>query len=81
MVQELDPATGKIRDVGPGQWVFPAADGRHLLISPTDTRLIELPAPGSGASRELTLPRGWYVPYGQSVGVAGGVLVQSQRKT
>jgi hypothetical protein len=81
MVQELDPATGKIRDVGPGQGVFPSADGRHLFLSPTDSRLIELPARGFGASRRLTLPEGWYVPYGQSLGVAGGVLVQSDRKT
>jgi hypothetical protein len=80
VVQELDPATGKIRDVGPGQWVFPSADGRHLFISPTDTRLIELPAGGLGAPRGLTLPRGWFAPYGQSLGVAGGVLVQSNRK-
>jgi hypothetical protein len=80
-VQELDPATGKVRDVGPGQWVFPSGDGRHLFISATDTRLMELPARGLGASRGLTLPRGWYVPYGQSLGVAGGVLVQSDRKT
>src|SRR5262249_53652450 len=35
MVQELDPATGQIRDVGPGQAVFPSADRRHRFLSPT----------------------------------------------
>ena len=80
VVQELNPATGKIRDVGPGQQVFPSADGRHLFISPADNSLIELPAGGSGAPRALTLPDGWHVPYGQGLGVAGGVLVQSNLK-
>ncbi|HEV3069487.1 MAG TPA: hypothetical protein VGY50_16650, partial [Streptosporangiaceae bacterium] len=79
-MQELDPATGQIRAVAPGRFVFPSGDGRHLFISETDTRLIELPAGGAGRSRALTLPHGWYMPGGGwSLGVAGGVLVQSGR--
>jgi hypothetical protein len=82
VVQELNLATGTIRDVGPGQGVFPSSDGRHLFLAPTDTRLLELPARGSGTARALRLPRGWYLPYGgQGYGVAEGVLVQPDRTT
>jgi WD40 repeat protein len=80
VVQELNPATGKVRPVGPGQspfGVFTSANGRHVFLARTDTKVIELPARGSGAQRELTLPRGWYLPYGWSIGVAHGILVQS----
>jgi hypothetical protein len=81
VVRELNPATGKVRPVGPGQSVFASADGRHVFLAPTDTKVIELPARGSGARRELTLPSGWYLPYGWSVGVAHGILVQSGGQT
>ncbi len=82
VVRELNPATGKVRPVGPGQSVFASADGRHVFVAPTDTQVIELPARGSGARRELTLPSGWYLPsYGDSLGVARGILVQSGGQT
>jgi hypothetical protein len=81
VVQELNPATGRVRSLGPGSSifsVFTSADGRHVFFAPTDTRIIELPARGSGAGHEFTLPRGWYLPYGGSVGVArGSLLVES----
>jgi hypothetical protein len=85
VVQELNPATGKVRSVGPGGpspfSVFTSADGRHVFLAPTDTKVIELPARGSGAKRELTLPSGWYLPSGGSVGVAHGILVRSAGQT
>ena len=80
VVQELNPATGKVRSVGPGQGpfsVFTSADGRHVYFAPTDTRVIELPGRGFAARHEFTLPRGWYLPYGGSIGVAGGLVVES----
>ena len=80
LVQELNPATGRVRSVGPGQGifsVFASADGRHVFFAPTDTRIIEVPARGSGARHEFTLPRGWYLPYGGSTDMADGILVES----
>jgi hypothetical protein len=76
-IEELNLASGRSRDVGPGEFVFPSADQRHLYISKTDTSLAELPIGGSGRSRQLTLPPGWYLPGGFSVAVADGILVQS----
>lgn len=84
LVQELNPATGRVRSVGPGQGifsVFASADGRHVFFAPTDTRIVELPARGSGTRHEFTLPPGWYLPYGGSTGVAGGTLVESGGQT
>jgi hypothetical protein len=81
LVQELNPATGRVRSVGPGQGifsVFASADGRHVFFAPTDTRIVELPARASGARHEFTLPRGWHLPYGGSTGMAGGILVESR---
>jgi hypothetical protein len=77
VVRELDPASGRTQEVGPGEFVFPATDGRHVFISRTDTRIVEVPVAGSAAPRRLTLPPGWFVPYGASMGVADGILVQS----
>jgi hypothetical protein len=77
VVRELDLASGRIRVVGPGQSVFPATDGRHVFISRTDTSLVEVPVTGSGAPHPLTLSPGWFVPYGQGIGLANGILVQS----
>ena len=34
VVQELNPATGTVRSVGPGQ-VFTSANGRHVFLAPT----------------------------------------------
>jgi hypothetical protein len=80
VIQELNPATGRVRSLGPG-WgpfsVFTSPDGRQVFFAPTDTRIVELPARGSGARHEFTLPRGWYLPYGGSTGVAGAILVES----
>ncbi len=86
VVQYLDLATGKIGTAGPGQTVFLSADGRHLLMSQTATSLTEAPVAGTGAPRQLTLPRGWYLPggdglpdlgSGEGLATAGGVIVQS----
>ena len=56
-----------------GESVFPSADGRHLYIKQAETRLIELPATGSGPARHLALPRGWSLPSGLGGwAVAGG---------
>lgn len=77
MIEELNPATGKSTDIGPGEFIFPSADGRSLYISQTDTTLAELPADASGRSRQLTLPSGWWLPGGFSIAVANGIVVQS----
>lgn len=80
LVQELNPATGRIRSVGPGQGVFSvfaSADGRRVFFAPTDTRIVELPARGSGSRHGFMLPPGWYLPYGGGTGVGNGILVES----
>jgi hypothetical protein len=78
-VEELNLATGKSTDIGPGEFVFPSADGRHLYISQTDNSLAEVPVRGPARqSEELTLPAGWYLPGGYSLAVANGsIVVQS----
>src|SRR6266536_3960707 len=85
VVQYLDLASGKIGSAGPGQTVFLSADGRYLLMSQTATSLTETPVAG-GASRQLTLPRGWYLPggdglpdvgSGEGLATANGIIVQS----
>jgi hypothetical protein len=84
VVQELNPATGRVRFVGAGHGifsVFASADGRQVFFAPTDTRIVELPARGSGARHEFTLPPGWYLPYGGSTGMANGILVESGGQT
>src|SRR6266516_126062 len=86
VVQYLDLATGKIGTAGPGQTVFLSADGRYLLMSQTATDLTETPVAG-GAPRQLSLPRGWYLPggdgladviSGDGLATANGIIVQSQ---
>jgi hypothetical protein len=76
-IEELNLASGRSRDIGPGEFVFASADQRRLYISQTDTSLAELPIGGSGRSRQLTLPAGWYLPGGFSIALANGILVQS----
>jgi hypothetical protein len=86
LVRYLDVATGRIGTAGPGQTVFLSADGRYLLMSQTATSLAETPVIG-GAVRQLTLPRGWYLPGGDGladvvsgagVATANGIVVQSE---
>ena len=84
LVQELNPATGRVRSVGVGQGifsVFTSGNGRQVFFAPTDTRIVELPARGAGARHEFTLPPGWRLPYGGSTGTAGGILVESGGQT
>jgi hypothetical protein len=87
LVRYLDLATGKTGIAGPGQTVFPSADGRYLFASQTATSLTETPIAG-GHPRSLTLPHGWYLPdpdglpgagaYG--LATANGIVVQSARR-
>ncbi len=86
VVQYLDLGTGKIGTAGPGQTVFLSAGGRRLLMSQTATSLTEKPVAAGGAARELTLPRGWYLPggdgladlsAGDGLATANGIIVQS----
>lgn len=78
VVEELDLATARIRQVTRGESVFAAADGRHVYIAQTESKLIELPAAGPGAARPLTLPVGWSLPHGLGGwAVAGGIIVYS----
>lgn len=77
-VEEINLSTGKSTGIGPGEFVFPSVDGRHLYISRTDTSLAEVPVSGpTGRPDELTLPAGWYLPAGYSLAVANGIVVQS----
>jgi hypothetical protein len=84
VVQYLDRATGKIGVAGPGYTVFLSADGRYLLMAQDATTLGEMPVAG-GALRQLTLPRGWYLPgsdglpeFGDTgIATANGIIVQS----
>jgi hypothetical protein len=77
-IEELNPATGKSTDIGPGEFAFPSADGRRLYIAQTDNTLAEVPAGASGRSSQLTLPAGWYLPGGFGIAVANGIVVQSE---
>lgn len=77
VVEELDPATGRSTDIGPGEYAFPSADGRRLYIAQTDSTLAEFPAGAPGLAAPRDLPAGWYLPGGSGVAVAGGVVVQS----
>jgi hypothetical protein len=73
VVKYLDLATGTIGTAGPGQTVFASADGRDLLMSQTATSLTETPVMADGAPRQLSLPRGWYLPGGDGLPQVGGV--------
>lgn len=77
VVEELDPATGRSTDIGPGEYAFPSADGQRLYIAQTDNTLAEFPAAAPGLAAPRDLPAGWYLPGGSGVAVAGGVVVQS----
>ena len=50
--------------------------GSHTAVT-VCARVVELPARGSGARHEFTLPPGWHLPYGGSTGMANGILVES----
>jgi hypothetical protein len=77
-VEAYDIATGKIRYLPRGNSVFTSADGRHLYIAATGTRLIELPADGTGAPRQLALPAGWHLSgLLGNWSVAGGIVLYS----
>jgi hypothetical protein len=87
IVQYLDVVTGEIGTAGPGQTVFLSADGRELLMSQTATVVTERPLAGGGGPRNLTLPRGWYLPGGdglaslvggEGLATANGIIVESQ---
>ena len=85
VVRYLDVRTGQIGVAGAGQTVFVSADGRNLLMSQDPTSLTVSPVAG-GATRVLTLPRGWYLPggtgtadaiEGAGLATANGIVVQS----
>ena len=85
VVRYLDVRTGRIGTAGPGQTVFVSADGRYLLMSQDPSTLTETPVAG-GATRQLNLPRGWYLPggdgtadalAGEGLATMNGIVVQS----
>jgi len=88
VVQYLDRATGKTGTVGPGSTAFLSANRRFLLMAQDATTLAEMPVAG-GTLRQLTLPRGWYLPGGDGqaglgysgLATANGVIVQSGEST
>jgi hypothetical protein len=75
-VRDYDTATGATRPLARGSSVFTSADGRRLFIATTSTSLSELPAGGTGPSRRLALPAGWYLSglLGNWT-AAGGIIV------
>jgi hypothetical protein len=75
-VEALDPATGRNVAVTPGEYVFKSATGQRVYAALSDTSVTELPS-GSG-SADLTLPAGWYLPGGDGIAVADGIIVQSK---
>jgi hypothetical protein len=77
-IRGYDLATGKISQVGRGESVFASADGRHVYVVRSSTRLTELRADGAGGQRLLRVPAGWHVSCCQWEGtVAGGLIVYS----
>jgi hypothetical protein len=89
VVQYLDLATGRTGIAGHGSTVFLSAAGRELMIAQDATTLAELPASGRGPSRQLTVPRGWYLPGGDGLpefghpglATANGIVVQSRESS
>jgi hypothetical protein len=77
-IRDYDIATGKIQSLARGDSVFASPDGRHIYIVQTGTRLIELPADGTGTPRRLALPAGWHMSgILGNWSVAGGIIVYS----
>ena len=77
-VRDYDIATGRIRNLARGDSVFASADGRHIYLAPTATKLVELPATGIGRPRPLALPAGWHLSGGLgNWSVAGGIVICS----
>jgi hypothetical protein len=77
-IRAYDIATGKIRYLARGSSVFASADGRHIYIVQTGSRLIELPADGIGAPRRFALPAGWHMSGDlANWSVANGIVVYS----
>ena len=67
-IRDYDIATGRIRYLARGDSVFASANGRHIYIVQTPTRLIELPAAGIGRPRQLTLPAAGTCPAALATG-------------
>ena len=83
VIREFDPATGRTLRLGPGEGVFPSADGRHAYVERTSTSLVELRADGRGVLRRLHTPVGWYLLPGVAGQVTAGggeasILVSSR---
>ncbi len=82
VARALDVASGKVQNLAPGQAVFASPAGHDIFVAWTGTSVIEIPAAGHGPSRQLTVPRGWYVPdngpgpFDPPLAVAGGIMVQ-----
>jgi hypothetical protein len=77
-VMAYDIATGQISRPARGNSVFASADGQHVYIAQSGTRLTELTADGTGAPRRLALPSGWYLSgLLGNWSVAGGIVVYS----
>lgn len=76
-VEALNPATGRSIAVAPGEYLFTSATGAVVYAALTDTSLTELPS-GRGRPGDLTLPAGWFLPGGQGIAVAGGIIVTSR---
>ena len=81
-IRDYDVATGRVMYLARGETVFASADGRHLYIVASSTRLIELRGDGSGQPTVLNVPAGWHVSGNLAIqwdgAVAGGIVVYSR---
>ena len=78
VVDTVDLATGAVRFAEPGDWVFPAGNGRDLFVSQSgDSSVFEISPRARHRTSTLTLPHGWYLPGGFGVAAGQYIVVQS----
>ena len=77
VIEALNPRTGTSTIVSPGEYIFPSADGHHVYAALGGEWLALLPPRPGLPPKQLTLPRGWYLPGGAGLSVANGITVQS----
>lgn len=77
-IRGYDLATGKTQRLGRGELVFAAPGGRHLYLTRSATRLVEVRAGQQAGRRVFEVPPGWRLSCCQHSGTAaGGVIVTS----
>ena len=61
VIRQFNIATGAVRQVARGDGIFASADGQRLYITRNSASCPSCQRTDPGASRQLTLPAGWYV--------------------